>query len=233
MTGKRAKSTSKPAAAKTSRGKLSIDQQFEERGREVERIEKELTAVRLHILRAFGDLVTQFGALSPREEQLVDVVFRTVHPRLLAMAMLLIRNWVEVDQSTPIPVKYLGRALKELGAHDEETGKNRIQIFAFFDKAPASAVLPPPEPGKPDYRVVASECTIAKGSGPVKKLKEEADKASKRVGEAVARLEALRLGDSLRSKAGKREKSYLRPIGNDVFDGWPKWPGETPGGSAT
>jgi hypothetical protein len=217
------KSTSKPPTSKTSRRKVSIDQQFNEWGREVERIEKGIPYRPEEAVRFLGDLaIVELGGLNEDQIKVIEVLAKAYHGQQIKSSLSRIRQWVEHDQTEPIPAKHVGRALNDLGALDDVHAVSRIQIFAFFARGLALAVLP--KSGSPDYREIAEACRAP--GGMTVNLK---NSASKSLAKPIERLESLRLADARREKGtGKREASYLLAIGREVFNGWPLWPDEPP-----
>lgn len=217
------KSTSKSPSPKTSRGKVPKDQQFVEWGREVETIEKDISRRPEEAVRFLGDLaIVELGGLNEDQVKVIEVLAKAYHGQQIKSSLSRIRQWVEHDQTAPIHAKHVGRVLNDLGAFDDDHAVSRIQIFAFFARGLALAVLP--KSGSPDYREVAKACGAAGGMSVNLK-----NAASKSLTKPIERLESLRLADArLEKVTGKREASYLRTIGCEVFDGWPLWPDEPP-----
>lgn len=137
-----------------------------------------------------------------------------------------VRGYVEMDRTEPVPAKYVGRTLRELGAVTASRCKDRVEMFAFFHTPAASGVLT-----NPSHRKAAQGCFeagVARARGkplPSAVTKHSSDEASKKLHKPIQRLEDLRLAEATTSTAAtRRTGSYLINHAELVFDGWPEWP---------
>lgn len=237
-----AKKPAPVSPAKKPRGtKVLLEEQFREDGRKIRELEKGLDVYpreRAAFLREMA--IIKFGGITPEMEEWIESLVIADYKADIERAFKEIRGYVGHDHTAPIPAKYLGRALSDIGAVDVPSSKNRIEIFASFHGGPAGDYLATLTPIKVDYRVCAKEChelLLLRRAGK-KPLKGAGEKSKKYVSDAletpVVRLENLTLAESTPTAGSKRRDStFLRTIGQRVFDGWPAWPSEMPGGPST
>lgn len=225
----------KPRATKVPRA-----DQYAEWGARIRRIEKDLDGLRIKLRDELREIqLKRLGGFLP-DDALIDDIQACMFDRLLRRAIDEIREYVKHDGTEPIPVKYLGRSLRDIGAVDEPTSKTRVEVFASFHDGPGGDYLATLTSPKVDYCKCAMECHQYEASRKAGmktsrgKFVTSRTRASQALEKPVVRLEDLALAESVLSPdTAKRESTFLRRIGQPVFEGWPAWPGETPSGPST
>jgi len=216
------------AKGPTGPSKLSKRDLFAEKGRIVEKITKEIAESEQTFLVTINELCVQvLGAKLPTE------ALEALKPQFLSRIEVLltaVRGFVSEDQTAPIAARYVGRALRELGAVVASEARNRIELFAFFYDGGGSSVV-----REPDHRDAARQCRQAmdaKAKGrplPASATLVSRDKASKALTKPLERLQDLKLVDATGVFEGKDASvrgNYLVNCGAQVFEGWAPWPSE-------
>jgi len=224
-----------PAVAKKAAAtKIPKAERFATYAQQVRELEKVLSEDDSERLTAYYDLATRTGVTPPPEfKNWIDDIAAWERTRAVTEAVARIQTYVSMDQTEPLSAKYVGRALRELGAIDEDTAKNRIEIFAFFNTGDPREVLKRLARGAQyeKWAEHASEhLTKLKAGSKTKKGFVASNAISNTLARPIEVLENLQLAAALVSNTGKRLGNYLRLVGRKIFDGWAPWPGRKSGG---
>jgi hypothetical protein len=233
MSSGRSKSSARAgstAAATTKTGKKTKDARFLEMGERVSQLEQKRKERRSQVCSFFYDAARKFVLDPKKHKAFFEYVAVGTTALLDADALDEIRGFADIDDSLPIRARYIGRALRELGAVSDKSFKNRIEIFAFFYDSPQVAAVG--ESTKVDYRDCAIECYEFLNGLLGTKPRVHGNSVSEALEKPLKRLNQLRLSDNVTRPVSsaasithkKSEGSYLKPLGVDVFDGWPEWP---------
>jgi hypothetical protein len=236
--GKKAPTASAPIAAKKlAATKIPKEERFVDLGKHVREIEKRLDAMLNKRIAQYFDLVTSRGVvLDKTDEDEIIAKADQDHDEVVACAISEVRNYVGIDQTEPLAVKHVGRALRELGAVDEPSAKNRIEIFAFFHDGPQSGVLKRLA-AHVKYEGWAKQAhkhlTSLRIGSKTKTAFTASNNVSNTLLKPIERLEDLALAKAvLQAETGKRLGNFLTLFAQRVFDRWPPWPAAKSGGSA-
>jgi hypothetical protein len=239
--GKKApKASSSSPSGKTASTRRTKKKRYEEQGKRVQELEEQIARDMPARFNEYLDFFQKKVAiLTPDLKEAIEEIAAFEHSRLVEAACCEVRRYVEDDDAEPLPAKHVGRALRELGAVDEPTAKNRIEIFAFFHEAPQSEVLKRLSAGA-KYEKWAKgaheHLTALRTGSKTKDTFANSNSVSNALPKPLAILEALKLAEAVTILAGGRKKrrgNYLRGFAHIVFNGWAPWSSAKPSGPAT